>query len=283
MILMPFQREWNPATLLFVAENHRLRDMLILNLFQAPWAWSGNILFHCFGGFFRHWRGFFEAAELLYQQEQQQQQHQRQEQPQYRQTSNPQPRHSSLPTHPYRANPNPTPYQNRPQPPISQQAQQRLPPSQPYNNNQPPPPNPSYNTNSHQSMISPPPQNYGIGAPPQIPHGRSPPLSRPPPTPSPGRKNASDASLFPLFKAVDKNGTGQLSEKELRTALVNGDWTSFDPHTVKMMIRLFDVNKSGTIGFDEFWSVHLVIFSKLISPFISSNFRLTNQNVSLAT
>lgn len=82
---------------------------------------------------------------------------------------------------------------------------------------------------------------------------------------------------------MDKNGTGQLSEKELRTALVNGDWTSFDPHTVKMMIRLFDVNKSGTIGFDEFWSVHLVIFSKLISPFISSNFRLTNQNVSLAT
>lgn len=52
---------------------------------------------------------------------------------------------------------------------------------------------------------------------------------------------------------MDKNGTGQLSENELRAALVNGDWTSFDHHTVKMMIRLFDVNKSGTIGFDEFW------------------------------
>lgn len=33
-------------------------------------------------------------------------------------------------------------------------------------------------------------------------------------------------------------GSGQLSEKELRAALVNGDWTSFDPHTVRMMIRL---------------------------------------------
>ncbi len=32
-------------------------------------------------------------------------------------------------------------------------------------------------------------------------------------------------------------GSGHLTEAELRSALVNGDWTSFDPHTVKMMIR----------------------------------------------
>jgi hypothetical protein len=32
-------------------------------------------------------------------------------------------------------------------------------------------------------------------------------------------------------------GSGQLSERELRSALVNGDWSSFDPHTVRMMIR----------------------------------------------
>lgn len=32
-------------------------------------------------------------------------------------------------------------------------------------------------------------------------------------------------------------GSGQLSEKELKSALVNGDWTSFDSHTVRMMIR----------------------------------------------
>lgn len=43
-------------------------------------------------------------------------------------------------------------------------------------------------------------------------------------------------------------------------ALVNGDWTQFDPQTVKMMIRMFDTDKSGTIGFDEFWSV-LFVFS----------------------
>lgn len=46
--------------------------------------------------------------------------------------------------------------------------------------------------------------------------------------------------------------SGQLSEAELGKALVNGDYTSFDPHTVKMMIRMFDIDRSGTISFDEF-------------------------------
>lgn len=39
------------------------------------------------------------------------------------------------------------------------------------------------------------------------------------------------------FGVVGVVGSGQLSERELSTALVNGDYTSFDPHTVKMMIR----------------------------------------------
>jgi Ca2+-binding EF-hand superfamily protein len=37
---------------------------------------------------------------------------------------------------------------------------------------------------------------------------------------------------------------------------VNGDWTPFDPHTVRMMIRMFDTNRSGSVNFDEFWYVH---------------------------
>lgn len=60
---------------------------------------------------------------------------------------------------------------------------------------------------------------------------------------------------------------GQLSEMELRAALVNGDFTAFDPQTVSMMIRMFDTDKSGTIGFEEFWSVHL---SQYHHPFFSS-------------
>lgn len=38
---------------------------------------------------------------------------------------------------------------------------------------------------------------------------------------------------------------------------MNGDWTSFDSQTVRMMIRMFDSDRNGTIGFDEFcglWS-----------------------------
>lgn len=48
-------------------------------------------------------------------------------------------------------------------------------------------------------------------------------------------------------------GNGALTEAELRTALVNGDWTPFDAHTVRMMIRMFDTDRSGSVSFDEFW------------------------------
>lgn len=131
----------------------------------------------------------------------------------------------------------------RPMPPPQQPAQQvygRQPMNQGYNQHNPhgyyqtPPP--------QQSFSPPPPQGYGQ---PQRPGS-----SRPPPTPAPPQ--GVDPTLFPLFKAVDKDGSGQLSEKELRAALVNGDWTSFDPHTVRMMIRMFDTDRSGTIGFNEF-------------------------------
>ena len=60
-----------------------------------------------------------------------------------------------------------------------------------------------------------------------------------------------------LLTHIASSGTGQLSERELSAALVNGDWTAFDPQTVRMMIRMFDSDRSGTIGFEEFcglWS-----------------------------
>ncbi|KAK6843491.1 hypothetical protein PG987_004351 [Apiospora arundinis] len=100
--------------------------------------------------------------------------------------------------------------------------------------------------------MSPPPMASG---PRPTAHNRPPASSRPPPSPVPS--DGADPTLLPLFRAVDKDGTGQLSERELSAALVNGDWTAFDLHTVRMMIRMFDSDRSGTIGFDEFcglWS-----------------------------
>ncbi|KAK4234302.1 hypothetical protein C8A03DRAFT_18770 [Achaetomium macrosporum] len=107
-----------------------------------------------------------------------------------------------------------------------------------------------------------PPDRFGMSPPPTaaaarpVHHNLPPASSRPPPSPAP-RDGSADPTLLPLFRAVDKDGTGQLSERELSAALVNGDWTAFDPQTVRMMIRMFDSDRSGTIGFEEFcglWS-----------------------------
>lgn len=101
----------------------------------------------------------------------------------------------------------------------------------------------------------PPPANYGQGPRPSgyhnrppIPQAQRPPTVAPPQNPDPNSREA----LWPLFMAVDKERNGQLSESSLRSALVNGDYTAFDAHTVRMMIRMFDTDRSGTINFDEF-------------------------------
>lgn len=162
-------------------------------------------------------------------------------------------------------------YQNKPPPrnpthPVPTQTFAR-----PYNDpyapaanytNRRPSPNSNNNNNTYNYGNSPPPTNYGFGPRPTDPPNRPPPSSRPPPTPAPGPRQTGGgggremddeaALLIPLFKAVDKEGRGQLTERELGSALVNGDFTSFDPYTVRMMIRMFDTDRSGTIAFAEF-------------------------------
>lgn len=61
--------------------------------------------------------------------------------------------------------------------------------------------------------------------------------------------------LYPLFRAANVSHSGSLSEAELGSALVNGDYSSFDPNTVKMMVRMFDRDGDGAILFDEFVSL----------------------------
>ncbi|KZT57373.1 EF-hand, partial [Calocera cornea HHB12733] len=58
--------------------------------------------------------------------------------------------------------------------------------------------------------------------------------------------------LWQWFTAVDVDQSGAISAQELRQALLNGDWSNFDLDTVKMLMTLFDVDRSGTITFDEF-------------------------------
>ncbi|KAK4226918.1 putative programmed cell death protein 6 [Podospora fimiseda] len=167
------------------------------------------------------------------------------------------------------------PEQKGPKSPLSGQHPSQSSSSSRYEN-KPPPPRPiehrtTYDSryDSHHDRLSPrhtgppPPERYGMSPPPTassshrpVQQTRPPASSRPPPSPAP-RDGAADPTLLPLFRAVDKDGTGQLSEKELSAALVNGDWTAFDPQTVRMMIRMFDSDRSGTIGFEEFcglWS-----------------------------
>lgn len=116
---------------------------------------------------------------------------------------------------------------------------------------QPPPALPARNPYASP----PPPATYGSGPRPSEYHNRPPipAAQRPPTVPPPAARDGNDRdALWPLFMAVDADRSGQLSESSLRRALVNGDYTAFDPHTVKMMIRMFDTDRSGTINFDEF-------------------------------
>ncbi|EAL92723.2 hypothetical protein KXV81_000349 [Aspergillus fumigatus] len=117
-------------------------------------------------------------------------------------------------------------------------------------------PPPASHARPHPLHPSPPPQNYGFGPPPSQPvRNRPSPVSRPPQSPHPPPLSAphdDPQQLFPLFRAANASHSGALTEMELGSALVNGDYTSFHPKTVKMMIRMFDRNSSGTISFDEF-------------------------------
>jgi peflin len=118
---------------------------------------------------------------------------------------------------------------------------------------------------SYQGQNLPPPQGHDPYYGGQGPyHGRthSNTVGARPGIPSPGPTAqpianippaGTDAALFPIFRAVDSSGTGQLTEEQLGRALRNGDYSMFDPETVRLMIKMFDHDHSGTIGFEEFW------------------------------
>ncbi|KAJ7288820.1 hypothetical protein C8J57DRAFT_1643051 [Mycena rebaudengoi] len=59
------------------------------------------------------------------------------------------------------------------------------------------------------------------------------------------------SALWSWFSSVDTDRSGAITTPELERALINGDWTPFDLDTVKLLMTIFDTDRSGTIGFNE--------------------------------
>lgn len=71
-----------------------------------------------------------------------------------------------------------------------------------------------------------------------------------------GYPNVGEVPLSPevqqWFQAVDRDRSGQIQWEELQAALVNGRGENFSPTACKLMIGMFDQDKSGSIGINEF-------------------------------
>ncbi|KAF6110639.1 penta-EF-hand domain containing 1 [Phyllostomus discolor] len=92
----------------------------------------------------------------------------------------------------------------------------------------------------------PPPNSYGAQHP--GPYGQGPPPGGAPPN--------VDPEAYSWFQSVDSDHSGYISIKELKQALVNSNWSSFNDETCLMMINMFDKTRSGRIdvyGFSALW------------------------------
>ncbi|NXR19595.1 PEF1 protein, partial [Cinclus mexicanus] len=96
---------------------------------------------------------------------------------------------------------------------------------------------------------------YG-GGPPPGPYGQPPPggpYGGPQPGPYGGAAPGGNAPLgvdpeaFSWFQTVDTDHSGFISVKELKQALVNNNWSSFNDETCLLMINMFDKTRSGRI------------------------------------
>lgn len=120
----------------------------------------------------------------------------------------------------------------------------------------PPPGQPGYG--------APPPGQPGYGAPPPgqpgYPGGQP---GYPGAAPQPGYGQAPggygagpppgiDPSVYQWFLTVDQDKSGHITAHELQQALVNGNWSHFNPETCRLMISMFDRDNTGTIQLHEF-------------------------------
>lgn len=73
-------------------------------------------------------------------------------------------------------------------------------------------------------------------------------MTRPPPNFSPYAPGYTPANpnAFTLFQNVDHDRSGYIDIKELHHALSNGGWTKFSPKTTRLLMKMFDLDRSGT-------------------------------------
>ncbi|XP_063408019.1 serine/arginine repetitive matrix protein 2-like [Mytilus trossulus] len=88
---------------------------------------------------------------------------------------------------------------------------------------------PGYPAAAPQPGYGQAPGGYGAGPPPGI-----------------------DPSVYQWFLTVDQDKSGHITAHELQQALVNGNWSHFNPETCRLMISMFDRDNSGTIQLHEF-------------------------------
>ncbi|XP_054658276.1 peflin [Grus americana] len=119
-------------------------------------------------------------------------------------------------------------------------------PGGPYGGGPPPAPGAPYG--------QPPPGGpYGGGAAPGGPYGQPGPYGGPQPGPYGGAAPGGNAppgvdpEAFSWFQAVDADHSGYISVKELKQALVNSNWSTFNDETCLLMINMFDKTRSGRI------------------------------------
>lgn len=61
-----------------------------------------------------------------------------------------------------------------------------------------------------------------------------------------------DPVLWAWFQSVDSDKSGKITSDELQQALLNNNWSHFNPETCRLMIGMFDLDQSGTINIYEF-------------------------------
>ncbi len=111
------------------------------------------------------------------------------------------------------------------------------------------------------AYAAPPPAGYGPGAPGAGAGAYMPaPPAAAPFNPYAGGFVAANPAAWAMFTAVDANRSGSVDAKELHAALSHGGWTKFSPKTTRLLMKMFDADRTGARPSSRFPSVVCAVF-----------------------